>query len=64
MRMSDDDVFETFSYLVRSIRDKYPTFSYLHAPEPRVAGTGDREEAAGESNNFLKDIWLSGTLLF
>ncbi|KLO05514.1 hypothetical protein SCHPADRAFT_933585 [Schizopora paradoxa] len=59
MRMSDDDVFETFSYLVRSIRDKYPTFSYLHAPEPRVAGTGDRKEATGESNDFLKEIWLN-----
>ncbi|KLO15203.1 NADH:flavin oxidoreductase/NADH oxidase [Schizopora paradoxa] len=59
MRMSYEDTIETFSYLVRSIRDKYPTFAYLHAPEPRVAGSADREPIEGESNNFLKDIWLT-----
>lgn len=60
MRMSDEDTLETFSYLVRSIRDKYPTFSYLHVPEPRMAGIVDREQTKGESNDFLKDIWLNG----
>ncbi len=60
MRMSDSDTLETFSYLVRSIRNKYPTFSYIHAPEPRVSGSTDREPGKGESNDFLKDIWLTG----
>lgn len=62
MRMSDEDTVETFSYLVRAIRDKFPTFSYLHAPEPRVAGTGD-QVTKGESNDFLKEIWLNGMQL-
>jgi len=59
MRMSLPDTLETFSYLVRTIRNKYPTFSYLHAPEPRVSGVVDREPGKGESNDFLKDIWLN-----
>ncbi len=37
MRMSNADTLETFSYLVRTVRNKYPTFSYLHAPgTPRI----------------------------
>jgi len=59
MRMSNADTLETFSYLVRTVRNKYPTFSYLHAPEPRVAGNLDRDPEKGESNDFLKDIWLN-----
>ena len=60
MRMSNEDTLETFSYLTRAIRDAYPTFSYLHVPEPRVAGSADRDPLKGESNDFMKDIWLNG----
>ena len=58
--MSNEDTLETFSYLTRAIRDAYPTFSYLHVPEPRVAGSADRDPLKGESNDFMKDIWLNG----
>ncbi len=60
MRMSLPDTVETFSYLVRTIRNKYPTFSYLHVPEPRASGLLYRDPEKGESNGFLKDIWLNG----
>jgi len=59
MRMSLPDTLETFSYLVRTIRNKYPTFSYLHVPEPRASGLLYRDPEKGESNDFLKDIWLN-----
>ncbi len=29
-------------------------------PEPRVSGNLDRDVEKGESNDFLKDIWLTG----
>jgi NADPH2 dehydrogenase len=61
MRMPDnEEVKETFSHIARSIRDAYPYFSYLHVPEPRVAGITDRDANQEESNDFLKHIWLEG----
>ena len=57
---ANSDVEETFSYIVRSIRDAHPNFAFIHCPEPRVAGSSDRDEQEGESNEFLVDIWLKG----
>lgn len=47
----------TFAYLVSRVREAYPRFSYLHVPEPRVAGILDRQPITGESNDFLRAIW-------
>lgn len=32
-----------FTYLIRTIRDLYPEFAYLHVLEPRIDGATDRE---------------------
>ena len=50
---------QTFSYLVSQIRTLYPKFAYLHVVEPRVAGILDRDCQEHESNNFLRDIWVT-----
>ncbi len=60
MRMPEEDVEETFSYLVRSLRDAHPSLAYLHITEPRVGGGQDQDVLKGESNDFLKEIWLNG----
>ena len=61
MRMpKDSDVRETFSYIVRSIRDTHPNLAFIDCPEPRVSGNVDRERLDGESNEFLFDIWVNG----
>ena len=57
MRMDDPE--PTFSYLVSKIRQLYPKFAYLHVIEPRIAGTVDRDALESESNNFLRDIWVT-----
>lgn len=54
------DPIPTFSYLVSRIATKHPTFAYIHAPEPRVSGSADREPSEGESNDFLRKLWSSG----
>lgn len=60
MQMPAEDVKETFSYLVRSLREAHPSLAYLHITEPRVAGDQDRDVQVGQSNDFLKNIWLNG----
>ena len=60
MRMPDPGPVETFSHLVRSIRDTHPNLAFIHVPEPRVAGATDREPSENESNDFLREIWLRG----
>ena len=61
MRMADPN--PTFTHLASSIAAKHPRFAYIHVPEPRVSGGTDRipDDFAGESNDFLRRIWASGT---
>ncbi|PBK70133.1 FMN-linked oxidoreductase [Armillaria solidipes] len=50
----------TFSYLAGEIKQRYPNFAYLHAVEPRVAGTTFRDEndiRQQEENDFLREVW-------
>jgi NADPH2 dehydrogenase len=50
----------TFAYLATAVRDKHPRMAYLHVIEPRVSGTADQVEEAGEDNEFLREIWNGG----
>ncbi|EED82233.1 predicted protein [Postia placenta Mad-698-R] len=61
MRMADPK--PTFAYLVSRIKELYPKFAYIHVMEPRVDGNVDREVQAGESNDFLREIWLPRTYI-
>ncbi|OSX61257.1 hypothetical protein POSPLADRAFT_1146971 [Postia placenta MAD-698-R-SB12] len=61
MRMADPK--PTYTYLVSRIKDLYPEFAYIHVMEPRVDGNVDREVQAGESNDFLREIWLPRTYI-
>ncbi|KAI0063566.1 NADH:flavin oxidoreductase/NADH oxidase [Artomyces pyxidatus] len=51
----------TYSHLVTQIRERFPSFGYLHVVEPRIRGSFDRENNNTESNDFLRDIWGSRT---
>lgn len=51
---------ETFSYVISTIKDKYPQLAYIHLIEPRTSGD-DVTKSAGqlvqESNEFIRRIW-------
>lgn len=48
---------ETFSYVTRTIRDRYPALSYIHFVEPRITGDSDKDGKILESLQFVRDIW-------
>ncbi|KAI0313542.1 FMN-linked oxidoreductase [Amylostereum chailletii] len=52
-----EDPRPTFGYVAREIRARHPDIAFLHAVEPRIAGFEAREIKAGESNDFLREIW-------
>jgi len=57
--MGMKDPVPTYTYLVEKLRDLFPNLAYLSVIEPRTSG-GDFEEReleAGESNDFIRDIW-------
>jgi hypothetical protein len=53
MRMSESDLFETFTYLVNELKRQYPKMAYLHAVTPRIAGNTDIECPEDESLDFI-----------
>ncbi|KAF8300412.1 FMN-linked oxidoreductase [Clavulina sp. PMI_390] len=57
MTKPDDEVNETFSYLVREIRDRYPNLAYIHIVEPRITGDSDKDGLVKQSSKYLRDIW-------
>ncbi|KAK0184556.1 hypothetical protein F5146DRAFT_1145412 [Armillaria mellea] len=63
MRM--DDPVPTFSYLVKEIGQRHTDLAYLHVIEPRVNGTEarDDEPGAGESNDFIRELWSPRPLI-
>ncbi|KAI0698175.1 NADH:flavin oxidoreductase/NADH oxidase [Cerioporus squamosus] len=56
MRM--EDPVPTFTYLVSKALERHPDLAYLSVVEPGVAGASDIEARSGESNDFLRKIWL------
>ncbi|OCH84792.1 NADH:flavin oxidoreductase/NADH oxidase [Obba rivulosa] len=61
MRMADPK--PQFAHLVQQLKARHPGLAYVHLVEPRVAGNDEREPAAGESNDFIRDIWLPQPLI-
>lgn len=57
MKMSPRDLEETFSFLVKALKQDQPNLSYLHLTQPRVAGGFSAEAKPDESLDFLLDIW-------
>ena len=55
MRMEDPK--PTFAYFVSQAKERFPNLAYLHAAEPRVAGTEDHDYNGVDSNDFLREIW-------
>ena len=55
MRMEDPK--PTFAYFVSQAKERFPELAYLHAAEPRVAGTDDTNFDDTDSNDFLRKIW-------
>ena len=54
MKMPEQELNDTFSYLVKALKRDQPNLSYLHLTQPRVAGGFDaKAEKAGESLDFL-----------
>ena len=52
--MGMEDPKPTFSYFVSQAKERFPNLAYLHAAEPRVAGTEDRDSDGVELNDFLR----------
>ncbi|KAI0830333.1 hypothetical protein BC628DRAFT_1357469 [Trametes gibbosa] len=61
MRM--DDPIPTFSYLVSRIAEKFPDLAFLHLVEPGLAGGSDIDAKEGESNDFIRKLWLPRPLI-
>ncbi|KAL0953036.1 hypothetical protein HGRIS_007238 [Hohenbuehelia grisea] len=54
----------TFSYLVDTIKARFPSLAYIHVVEPRVHGNEVVEsDGADESNDFIRDIWAGRPLI-
>ncbi|KAJ6552264.1 NADH:flavin oxidoreductase/NADH oxidase [Mycena vulgaris] len=50
----------TFSHIVSEIKRLYPKLAYIHLIEPRISGSesvAPSQDNAGQSNDFIRDIW-------
>lgn len=54
--MSDADAVETYSYLTKELRDRFPKLAYIHVVEPRVTGDSD-QDSKDRSLQPFRDIW-------
>ncbi|KAH9886706.1 NADH:flavin oxidoreductase/NADH oxidase [Cubamyces lactineus] len=61
MKMTDP--VPTFTYLVSRLASDHPNLAYLHVVEPGVSGGTDGVARPGESNDFIRKIWLPRTLV-
>ena len=61
--MDSTDAIPTFSALASAIKQRHPTFAYIHVVEPRILGLSDRKDseiAEHESNDFIRNILNAG----
>ncbi|KZV75902.1 NADH:flavin oxidoreductase/NADH oxidase [Peniophora sp. CONT] len=64
MGMRMQDPVPTFSAVVNYAVAHHPKLAYIHVIEPRVDGIKDIAEIpAGESNDFIRDIWSPRPLI-
>ena len=55
MRMPDEDIVPTYTYLVTSLREK--KIAYLHVIQPRISASDDTEIGANDSDEFVRALW-------
>ncbi|RPD63407.1 NADH:flavin oxidoreductase/NADH oxidase [Lentinus tigrinus ALCF2SS1-6] len=53
----------TFTHLVTRLAEDHPKLAYLHVVEIGVSGATDTIPAAGETNEFIRKIWLPRPLV-
>lgn len=64
MKMKASDIEETFSYLVKTIKERFPTLAYIHVVTSRINGNVDVVPVIeGESIDFLYNIWTPSPFL-
>ncbi|RPD66476.1 NADH:flavin oxidoreductase/NADH oxidase [Lentinus tigrinus ALCF2SS1-7] len=61
--MGMEDPRPTFSYLVKRLAEDFPELAYLHVIEPGVSNYWNIPIGPGNSNDFIRDIWLPRTLI-
>ncbi|KAI0659533.1 FMN-linked oxidoreductase [Cubamyces menziesii] len=61
MRMPDP--VPTFTYMVSRLASDHPNLAYLHVVEPGISGGTDGVAKPGESNEFIRKIWLPRPLV-
>ncbi|OCH92314.1 FMN-linked oxidoreductase [Obba rivulosa] len=61
MRMADP--IPTFKHFVTCLKESYQEFAYVHLVEPRISGSAERDMMAGESNDFIREVWLPRPLI-
>lgn len=59
--MRERDPVTTFSYLIRSLKERHPDLAYIHVIEPTPQSTDDA--ANPPSNDFARAIWQPGVFL-
>ena len=47
----------SFAALITAIKERHPTFGYLHVIHARVDGAAIREIKPEENDDFLRQIW-------
>ncbi|KAF7419211.1 hypothetical protein PC9H_001797 [Pleurotus ostreatus] len=57
------DPIPTFSYFVKTLRERHPGLAYLHVVEPRANGVVTVEKKEGQSNDFIREIWAPKVLI-
>ncbi|KZV76512.1 NADH:flavin oxidoreductase/NADH oxidase [Peniophora sp. CONT] len=55
MRMPEEDIVPTYTYLVNALREK--KIAYLHVIQPRINASEDTEIGANDSDDFVREIW-------
>ncbi|CDO77494.1 hypothetical protein BN946_scf184902.g28 [Trametes cinnabarina] len=61
--MKWDDPVPTFTYLVSRLAADHPRLAYIHVVEPGISGAADCSLQGGESNEFIRKIWLPRPLI-
>lgn len=55
MRMPEEDIVPTYTYLVNALRER--NIAYLHVVQPRISAGDDTEVGANDSDDFIRSLW-------
>ncbi|OSD00683.1 FMN-linked oxidoreductase [Trametes coccinea BRFM310] len=61
--MKMPDPIPTFTYLLARLSVDHPNLAYVHVVEPGISGASDCSLREGESNEFIRNIWLPRPLI-